>query len=195
MQLYLASTSPRRRELLAGLGVGFECLDIGINEDQQPGEPAAAYVERMALEKAAAGFRCLQQGSGALVVAADTVVVLDGQLLGKPATAAEAGAMLQALSGRCHQVMTAFALQTDGGVRVRTVSTRVCFRPVLPAEIDWYWRTGEQGDKAGGYGIQGRGGVFVRSIEGSYSNVVGLPMAELVEALRAEGLDWPVAAG
>lgn len=188
MQLYLASTSSRRRELLAGLGVGFECLSIGIDESQRLNEAAQVYVERMAREKAIAGMQAVADNSGALILAADTVVVLDNRLLGKPATASEAGEMLRVLSGRCHQVMTAFALQSAQRVRVQTVSTKVCFRSLTQAEIDWYWQTGEQTDKAGGYGIQGKGGVLVRTIEGSYSNVVGLPMAELVEALRESGV-------
>lgn len=190
MNLFLASTSPRRRDLLAQLGIPFTALDLAIDEARRPQEPVNNYVERMAKEKAEAGLALQGNVPDALVLAADTVVVVDDELLEKPASEEEAAAMLRALSGRSHVVMTAFALKTADYIRVQRVSTTVFFRNLLEREIEWYWNTGEQQDKAGGYAIQGRGGIFVSSIAGSYSNVVGLPMAELVAALREAGLDF-----
>ena len=133
----------------------------------------------------------LGEPANALVLAADTVVALEDDLLGKPAGRAQAAAMLRRLSGRSHVVMTAFALKTVDSMRVQRVSTTVFFRNLLEREVNWYWETGEQQDKAGGYGIQGRGGLFVSSIAGSYTNVVGLPMAEVIAALREAGLEFP----
>ena len=192
MHLYLASTSPRRRDLLTQLGIPFSALDVSIDESRRPQELVAGYVERMAKEKAEAGLGLLapQEQETALVLAADTVVVLEDTLLEKPTSREEAADMLRQLSGRSHVVMTAFALKTEDCIRIQRVSTTVFFRPLLDAEIDWYWQTGEQQDKAGGYAIQGKGGIFVSSIAGSYSNVVGLPMTELVSALREAGLDY-----
>lgn len=190
MNLYLASTSPRRRELLEQLGLPFAALDIAIDESRRPQEPVASYVERMAKEKAEAGLLMLADAADALVLAADTVVALEDELLEKPSSREQAAAMLRRLSGRSHVVMTAFALKTADSIRVQRVSTTVFFRNVLEREIDWYWQTGEQQDKAGGYAIQGRGGLFVSSIAGSYTNVVGLPMTEVVTALREAGLDF-----
>ena len=190
MNLYLASTSPRRRELLGQLGLPFVTLDVAIDESRRPQEPVANYVERMAKEKAEAGLQMLEDPAGALVLAADTVVALEDDLLGKPAGREQAAAMLRSLSGRSHVVMTAFALKTQDSIRVQRVSTTVFFRNVLERELGWYWETGEQLDKAGGYGIQGRGGMFVSSIAGSYTNVVGLPMAEVIAALREAGLEF-----
>lgn len=186
MKLYLASSSPRRQELLAQLELPFGTVAPEIDESRLAGESAVDYVQRMAKEKAAAGLAQVQ--AGALVLAADTVVVLDGQVLGKPASAAEAAATLRQLSGRSHQVMTAFALQRGHECRVQLVSTEVRFAPLSEADIAWYWSTGEQQDKAGGYGIQGKGGIFVEAINGSYSNVVGLPLAELKAGLQSFGL-------
>ncbi len=190
MSLYLASTSPRRRELLEQLGLPFAALDIAIDESRRPQEPVASYVERMAKEKAEAGLLMLADAVDALVLAADTVVALEDELLEKPSSREQAAAMLRRLSGRSHVVMTAFALKTADSIRVQRVSTTVFFRNVLEREIDWYWQTGEQQDKAGGYAIQGKGGLFVSSIAGSYTNVVGLPMTEVVTALREAGLDF-----
>lgn len=188
MKLYLASSSPRRQELLAQLERPFGLVVPEIDESMAAGESAADYVQRMAVEKAAAGLARLGAEQGAaLVLAADTIVVLDGQVLGKPADAAEAAATLRQLSGRSHQVMTAFALQQGQHCSVQRVSTEVRFVALSEADIAWYWRTGEQQDKAGGYGIQGKGGVFVEAINGSYSNVVGLPLAEVRAALQAAG--------
>lgn len=190
MNLFLASTSPRRRELLAQLDMAFEVLDVSIDETRRQQEAVISYVERMAKEKAEAGLAMLADPEGAVILAADTVVMLDDELLGKPRNQEEAQGMLRALSGRSHIVMTAFALKTAQQIRVQRVSTTVFFRTLLEREVEWYWQSGEQQDKAGGYAIQGKGGVFVSSIAGSYSTVVGLPLAEVVTALRESGVEF-----
>ena len=184
MTLYLASTSPRRRELLAQADIKFSTLDVDIDETQRANELPTAYVERLAKEKAEAGFQSVQDEEGAVVLAADTIVVLEDDVLGKPSNQQEAQKMLQALSGRSHVVMTAFAIKTDQQIRVQRVNTTVFFRPINSKEIEWYWHSGEPQDKAGGYGIQGKGGIFVSAISGSYSAVVGLPLAEVITALH-----------
>ncbi len=187
MTLYLASTSPRRRALMAQTDISFSVLDIAIDESQRPNELANAYVERLAKEKAEAGFNSVQDDETAVVLAADTIVVLEDKVLGKPEDKEQAQAMLRALSGRSHVVMTAFAIKAKDQIRVQRVNTTVFFRPITSKEVEWYWQTGEQQDKAGGYGIQGKGGIFVSTISGSYSAVVGLPLAEVMTALH--GLD------
>ncbi len=184
MTLYLASTSPRRRELLSQADIKFTVLDVAIDETQRANELPTAYVERLAKEKAEAGYQSIQDDNDAIVLAADTIVVLEDDILGKPSNQAEAQEMLRALSGRSHVVMTAFAIKTAEQIRVQRVNTTVFFRPITSKEIDWYWRSGEQLDKAGGYGIQGKGGIFVSNISGSYSTVVGLPLSEVVVALQ-----------
>ena len=188
MTLYLASTSPRRRELLAQADIKFSMLDIAIDESQRSNELPTAYVERLAKEKAEAGFKSVQDDANAVVLAADTIVVLEDSILGKPANQVQAGQMLRALSGRSHTVMTAFAIKTHQQIRVQRVNTTVFFRSITSKEVDWYWNTGEQQDKAGGYGIQSKGGVFVSTISGSYSAVVGLPLAEVISALHSLGV-------
>lgn len=188
MTLYLASTSPRRRELLAQTDINFTVLDITIDESQRPNELPTAYVERLAKEKAEAGYQSIAADEHAVVLAADTIVVLEDDILGKPADQNQAQSMLRALSGRSHVVMTAFAIKTADQIRVQRVNTTVFFRSITSKEIDWYWQTGEQLDKAGGYGIQSKGGVFVSAISGSYSAVVGLPLAEVITALQAYGI-------
>ncbi len=184
MTLYLASTSPRRRDLLAQTDIKFTALDISIDETQRPNELPNAYVERLAKEKAEAGFNSVQDDEQAVVLAADTIVVLDDSILGKPQDKTQAQDMLRSLSGRAHVVMTAFAIKTHEQIRVQRVNTTVFFRPITSKEVEWYWQTGEQQDKAGGYGIQSKGGVFVSTISGSYSAVVGLPLAEVLSALN-----------
>ena len=184
MTLYLASTSPRRRELLSQADIKFTVLDVAIDETQRANELPTAYVERLAKEKAEAGYQRIQDDNDAIVLAADTIVVLEDDILGKPSNQAEAQEMLRALSGRSHVVMTAFAIKTAEQIRVQRVNTTVFFRSITSKEIDWYWRSGEQLDKAGGYGIQGKGGIFVSNISGSYSTVVGLPLSEVVVALQ-----------
>lgn len=192
MTLYLASTSPRRRELLAQAGLEFSVLNVEIDESQRANELPTAYVERLAKEKAEAGFLAVASDEKAVVLAADTIVVLEGHVLGKPQNQTQAHDMLRSLSGRSHVVMTAFAIKTQEQMRVQRVSTTVFFRPITSKEISWYWQTGEQLDKAGGYGIQSKGGIFVSSISGSYSAVVGLPLAEVVVALRGLGIQADV---
>jgi len=186
-RLFLASTSPRRRELLAQIGAPFSLLNPSIDESQWPGEDAADYVRRLAREKAAAGFAALGDAS-ACVLGADTSVVLDGRVLGKPADRADGLAMLAALSGRAHRVLTAVALYSREACEVRLVDSEVRFRVIEPAEAAAYWDSGEPCDKAGGYAIQGWGAVFVSALQGSYSGVVGLPLCETAQLLDAFGL-------
>ncbi|MCK9534225.1 MAG: Maf family nucleotide pyrophosphatase [Pseudomonas sp.] len=188
MTLYLASTSPRRRELLSQTDLKFSVLDIAIDETQRRNELPTAYVERLAKEKALAGFQSVQEDENAIVLAADTIVVLEDTILGKPSSQSQAQDMLRSLSGRSHVVMTAFAIKTAEQIRVQRVNTTVFFRSITSKEIEWYWQTGEQQDKAGGYGIQSKGGIFVSTLSGSYSAVVGLPLAEVVVALQNLGV-------
>lgn len=185
--LYLASGSPRRRELLTQIGVPFVPLSVAIDETPAPDETPAAYVERLARGKAAAGLASLSDRQ-AVVLGADTTVVLDGRILGKPGERAEALAMLQALGGREHEVLTAVALAAVGRSAVRVVRSRVAFRPLTSAEAEAYWATGEPLDKAGGYAIQGFAAVFVSGLEGSYSAVVGLPLCETAQLLAEFGI-------
>nr|MBO2510515.1 septum formation inhibitor Maf [Gammaproteobacteria bacterium] len=185
--LYLASGSPRRRELLAQIGVPFRVLKLEIDESALPGEAPEAYVERLARAKAQAGLVQLDDPE-AVVLGADTAVVLDGRILGKPADRAAALATLQALSGREHLVLTAVALAASGRCKARVVASRVEFRSLSDAEIAAYWETGEPRDKAGSYGIQGLAAVFVRALHGSYSAVVGLPLCETAELLAEFGV-------
>ncbi|WP_220813873.1 Maf family protein [Pseudomonas paralcaligenes] len=186
--LHLASGSPRRRELLAQIGVPFVTLIASIDETALPDEPAQRYVERLAREKALAGLATLERSAGAVVLGADTAVVLDGRILGKPNDRADALSTLAALSGREHEVMTAVALAATDRVESRVVVSRVRFRPFRPGEAEAYWATGEPRDKAGGYGIQGLAAVFVSQLEGSYSAVVGLPLCETAQLLEVFGI-------
>lgn len=181
--LYLASGSPRRRELLTQIAVPFTTLTAPIDENLLPDEAPHAYVERLGREKAQAGLALLDDRANAVVLGADTAVVLDGRILGKPADRDEAVATLSALSGREHQVLTAVALASPGQVRTRVVASQVRFRRLTPAEIEAYWATGEPRDKAGSYAIQGLAAVFVSQLQGSYSAVVGLPLCETAELL------------
>ncbi len=186
-RLVLASGSPRRRELLAHLGVPFEVAAAGLDESVLPGEPPAAYVERLARAKAEA-----LAGGEAHVLAADTSVVVDQEILGKPGDDLAAGAaMLRRLQGRTHQVLTGVAVAHRGTTWARVVATEVFFRPLAEAEIAWYAASGEGRDKAGGYALQGRAGLFIRAVQGSSSNVVGLPLAETVELLAEAGFPLP----
>lgn len=181
--LLLASASPRRRELLEQIQVVFAVAPMDVDERPQPGETPAALAERLAIAKAEAARGQLAPGQWAL--AADTVVVADGEALGKPADYNAAAAMLRRLSGREHQVVSGMALWRPGAaMRSQTVLTRVRIRPLSDADIEAYWATGEPQDKAGAYAIQGRGAAFVEWLEGSYTNVVGLPLFELETWLR-----------
>jgi septum formation protein len=185
----LASASPRRRGFLHQLGYPFEVVTPATEEKARPGESATEYVLRNAREKAqdVAG----RAAAGAVVVAADTVVVLRGRIMEKPRDAAEAHAMLRALSGQVHQVVTGFCVRGPGRngaetVRTQAVSTDVEFKELADGEIEAYIRSGEPMDKAGAYAIQGRAAYMIRQVRGSYTNVVGLPLAELVEVLAGE---------
>lgn len=188
-QIYLASRSPRRGELLTQIGVRFALVAADTDETRWPGEPAEDYAVRVALDKARAGRGRLPAEDRRPVLGADTAVVLDDQVLGKPRGREEAIAMLRRLSGRSHRVLTAVALLS--GERESTVlcESRVRFRPIGDAEMARYWLTGEPRDKAGGYGIQGYGALFVAGIEGSYSGVMGLPLFETGRLLEEAGVE------
>jgi septum formation protein len=190
--LYLASQSPRRRELLQQIGVVHAVISATIPEQPAVGEAAVDYVQRLAREKAAVGFAQLVQQNLPLapVLGADTIGLLDGNILEKPLNQAHAQAMLRALSGRTHQVITAVALHTAERQALRVSTTDVTFRVLSDAEIAAYWRTGEPQDKAGSYAIQGLGAVFVQEIRGSYSCVVGLPLEATCELLREFAVSW-----
>lgn len=186
--LFLASGSPRRRELLTQIGVAFSVIGAEIDETPLPDESPAAYVERLARGKAQAGRARLNANAQACVLGADTAVVLDGKILGKPLDEADALAMLMSLSGQEHEVLTAIALLDGERCESRVVCSLVRFRPINAAEASAYWASGEPRDKAGGYGIQGLGAVFVSSLNGSYSAVVGLPLCETAELLGHFGI-------
>ncbi|HJE30531.1 MAG TPA: Maf-like protein [Pseudomonas nitrititolerans] len=185
--LFLASASPRRRELLTQIGVPFELLSITLDETPLPAERPEAYVQRLAREKALAGWAAVGDDSVA-VLGADTTVVIDERILGKPADRAEGLLMLQSLSDREHHVLTAVALATRDACEVRLVTSRVRFRRIERAEAEAYWASGEPCDKAGGYAIQGWGAVFVAELRGSYSAVVGLPLCETAQLLDQAGI-------
>jgi septum formation protein len=188
--LLLGSGSPRRREILTTLGLPLRVVSLDVDERMRAGESAAAYLERIALDKLAHAAAHAAGCGGVLV--ADTSVIVDGSVLGKPASNEEARAMIAALSGRDHEVWTRFAIASGSdpsvALHAETVSTRVTFRALEDDEIDAYAATGEGLDKAGAYAIQGIGAFAVSRIEGSYSNVVGLPACEVITALRRVGL-------
>lgn len=187
--VYLASRSPRRRALLARIGVRFELVHGEVDECPLAHEWAADYVRRLAGAKAAAGHAALgPAAAGVPVLGADTAVVVGGQVLGKPAGEAEALAMLARLSGRMHEVHSAVALATAGAIAVRSSVSRVWMRVLSQAEREAYWASGEPLGKAGGYAIQGLAGAFVTRLDGSYSGVVGLPLCETAELLAAAGM-------
>lgn len=182
--VYLASQSPRRRELLAQIGVQYQVLPVAVAEIQQPGESPETYVRRLAGDKSRAGWQWLQaerQSRGLLlrpVLGADTLIELDGQVLEKPVDQAHGLAMMALLSARTHRVLTAVALTDERGTEIRLSSTEVTFHRVSEQEALRYWQTGEPEGKAGGYAIQGLGAVLVQHLSGSYSGVVGLPLHE-----------------
>jgi septum formation protein len=191
-RLILASASPRRLELLSRAGLEPEVHPADLDETRRPGEPPFDYARRLAAQKARAVLAL--RGSERPIVAADTVVTLDEtEVLGKPADAAEARAMLSRLQGRSHEVITAYHILWGDHERGRAVTTEVTMRPLRPVEIEGYVASGEWDGKAGGYAIQGLAGAFVRAVSGSYSNVVGLPLCEVLEDLDALGAlpaDW-----
>ena len=181
VSLYLASGSPRRQELLTQLGISFEKVVPGIEELRRPHESAQQYVGRLAREKAQAGVALTAHDLP--VLGADTIVILNGEVLEKPRDAAHAAVMLRMLSGNTHQVMTAVALADSQHTLDCLVVTEVTFRTLSDEDITHYVASGEPLDKAGAYGIQGLGGCFVRKINGSYHAVVGLPLVETYELL------------
>jgi septum formation protein len=187
VELVLASASPRRRELLDQLGVAYTCDPAAIDEMQLRAEPPPAYVRRIAQDKARV-VAARHPGASTVVLAADTSVVLDDAVLGKPADAAQAMNMLLSLSGRRHTVLTAVCVQSTHATRVELVATEVEFVPLEREICAAYLAANESWDKAGAYAIQGLAGAFVRSISGSYSNVVGLPLYETWQLLHAHGI-------
>ena len=187
LSLILASGSPRRREFFTRMGWNFTVVKPGTEERVHPGETPEQYVRRNAEEKAADALALSGIADRAVAVAADTIVVQDGRILEKPKDAADAHRMLRELSGRTHQVMTGLCIRTAAAMHSRTVVTDVEFKPLTDAEIDAYIRTGEPMDKAGAYAIQGLAAYMIRNVRGSYTHVVGLPLAETVEALAPFG--------
>jgi septum formation protein len=179
-RLVLASSSPRRLDLLRSVGLQFEVRPADIDESVAAGEDPISYVRRLSREKAVAVAR-----PGELVIAADTTVEVNGTILGKPADAADARRMLLLLSARTHQVHTGVTVRRDASVETIAVSTAVTFVTLSAATIDWYVGTGEPMDKAGSYAMQGAGGALVERIDGSVSNVIGLPLAETLNLLRS----------
>ncbi len=187
VQVVLASASPRRRALLAQIGLRFRTRCAPVDERPREGEAAGDYVLRLAQAKARAV--CAAWPDAVPVLAADTVVEVDGDLLTKPADREAGLAMLARLSGRAHRVHTGVALISGAEERQCLCTSTVWFRPLSPAEREAYWETGEPRGKAGGYAIQGRAAVFIRRLEGSYSGVMGLPLFETAELLRAAGIE------
>jgi septum formation protein len=191
MKLILASASPRRAEILAAAGIPFETHPTNIDELRRAGESTVQLVERLARTKAETAARAMRSAEPAIILGADTVVVLGDEVLGKPLDAANAREMLMKLRGREHQVITGFAAMhvSDGAIRLGHETTRVWLMPMSDADVDDYVATGEPLDKAGAYAIQGVAGKFIPKIEGDYFNVVGLPLARVWQALTELG--WP----
>lgn len=185
-RLVLASGSPRRRLLLESLGLPFQVVSPDVDERALPGEPPGEAVVRLAVAKAAA-----VAGGAVVSLGADTTVVLDGEMLGKPVTSGVARAMLGRIAGRAHTVLTGVAVVAGGVAQTALVSSEVVMAPMSEQEIEWYVGTGEPHDKAGAYALQGIGGAFVERVDGSHSNVIGLPLVETVGLLRLGGLLWP----
>lgn len=186
--LYLASQSPRRHELLRQLGIDFSILDVEVPERREPGEPPEDYVSRVAREKAAAGLMQVVAVPGALVIGADTEVVLGEEVFGKPGNAADAAAMLRRLSGRTHRAISTVWCVSAGREEHATSDSRVEFVPLDENDIAAYVAGGEAFGKAGAYAIQGRAAAFVRRLDGSHSGVMGLPLHETVQLLKRFGV-------
>ena len=180
-RLVLASGSPRRRELLGLLGVAFDVVTPDVDETPFDGESALGMVERLAADKARAVVS--RESEASVIVAADTTVDVDGEILGKPVDDVDAVRMLRTLAGRTHQVHSAVAVISGESLLAATTTSGVTFAPMSDADIDWYVRTGEPLDKAGAYGMQGIGGVFVESVRGSVTGVLGLPMDVVIRLL------------
>ena len=199
--IYLASRSPRRRELLRQIGVTFEIIPLreaprhpaDVDETPRPGETPDAYVLRVACEKAqaAVGITRARRLAGRPVLAADTTVVCDDMILGKPENTAAAIRMLASLAGRAHRVLTAVAVKAGDVIDTRVSESQVWFRALTAEEMRRYVATGESTDKAGAYAVQGRAAAFITRIEGSYSGIMGLPLAETADLLRSHGISVP----
>ena len=187
--LHLASQSPRRRELLARLGVPFGVIEVDVPEERAPGEPAEDYVRRVAREKAGAGLLAMVAVPGAVVLGADTEVVLDDRVFGKPRDAADAADMLRRLSGRTHAVISAVSLVSAGREAQALCRSRVTFAELDESAIEAYVASGEPMGRAGAYAIQGGAERFVVRLEGSYSGVMGLPLHETDVLLRESGIE------
>ncbi len=185
-RLYLASRSPRRLELLQSIGVHPIVLPADVDESRLADETPEDYVRRLAIAKAQYAYNALPEADRGPVLGSDTTVLLGGGIMGKPRDRTHALAMLARLSGRTHRVLTGVAL-VNGRVHYRINDTRVSFRPISRAEAEAYWRSGEPMDKAGGYAIQGLGGIFVSGLEGSHSGVMGLPLFETAQLLTVAG--------
>lgn len=187
--LYLASASPRRRELLDQIGVPCVVRPVNIDEARQAEETPRDYVLRLARDKAQAAWSRFAASEGNPVLAADTAVVLGSEIFGKPRDPTEGSIMLARLSGRTHEVLTAVTLRTRTGLEVRLSASQVTFRELAQGESERYWNTGEPADKAGAYAIQGHGAMFITHLSGSYSGVMGLPLFETAELLQRAGFD------
>jgi len=186
-QVILASKSPRRAELLEQIGICFETIDVSVPELIKAGESPAEFVQRLAFEKARAGWQASAQSLP--VLGADTIVVLDDEIFGKPVFDGDAEAMLKTLSGRTHHVITAVAIVKDVHETIRLSTSQVSFREISDVERKAYVATGEPDDKAGGYAIQGQAAVFIEQLQGSYSGVMGLPLFETAELFREFAID------
>jgi septum formation protein len=187
MRLILASASPRRAELLRTAGYSFDTMTVDVDERVRPGEAAEAYVRRLAIEKSAHAHSVILEGGHYVILAADTAVVVDGDILGKPVDNGDARRMLRRLSGREHEVMTGISLRA-GALELGAVeTTRVEFMRLSSDDVEWYVRSGEGRDKAGAYAIQGLASRFIPRIDGSYTNVVGLPVARVAGLLDELG--------
>jgi septum formation protein len=187
-ELYLASRSPRRQELLQQIHIGFHLLDVEVPEIPHQNEAAEIFVQRMALAKARAGLNQLKKEDPLPVLGADTVVVVDGDILGKPRDKSDAINMLQRLSNREHEVFSSVVLMNHEKKVVKLNRSKVMFRSLSNEDIDAYWASGECQDKAGAYGIQGKAAVFIKNLNGSYSGVMGLPLYETSEILQLFGI-------
>jgi septum formation protein len=190
-QIILASASPRRCELLSQIGVRVMVQSVDIDETQKHNEPVMAYVQRLAMEKAQRGFDTIKNENKLPVLGSDTVVEIDGLVLGKPENRQQAKKMLQQISAQKHTVHTSVAIVTEGKSLIDTSSSQVLFKTLDDQEIDLYLATGEADDKAGSYAIQGIAAQFIKNINGSYSGVMGLPLFETAELLKQCGI-WPL---
>ena len=186
--LYLASQSPRRRQLLEQVGIRFDTVDVDVPEARAPGEPPADYISRVAREKAGAGLLKLAGVAGAVVLGADTEVVLDGEVFGKPVDAAHAMVMLRRLGGRTHEAISAVWCVSAGREERALSVSEVTFAALSEAAIAAYVASGEPIGRAGAYAIQGRAAAFISRLSGSYSGVMGLPLFETLELLRRYGI-------